>query len=229
MRDVERVLQRGPQGGIEVAPEDRFAGTAAFDCGEGERGPGRFGIGLAPRPHEPVLLDGRVGWDVPRRLGPAVLEPGNAEAPPAAVVGPAVVAALEQAIAGHPSEGQRVVAVATPVEDDGRRARRASEHHERSVHEGDGQRPAAQLRGPGHRIPPPLRKRDGVRPDVHTSIMPRCGRRVGHCFLSPGGRRLRPKESRRGRGAISPRGPADRPATGDRSSGRAVRGRTVPR
>ena len=139
MRDVERVLQRGAQGCIQVAPKDRFTGTGTVDHGKGERRPGRFGIRLPPRPHEAVFLHSRVRWNVPGRLGAAVAEPGNTKAPPAAVEGPAVVAALEQAIAGDPSERERVVAVTTPVEDDGGHAARASEHHERSVHKCDGQ------------------------------------------------------------------------------------------
>ena len=117
MRDVERVLQRGAQGCIQVAPKDRFTGTGTVDYGKGERWPGRFGIRLSPRPHEAVFLHTRVRGNVPGRLGASMAETGYAQAPPPAVEGPTVVAALKQAIVGDPTEGERVVAVATPVEE----------------------------------------------------------------------------------------------------------------
>jgi hypothetical protein len=57
----------------------------------------------------------------------------------------------------------------TAVEDDGGHASRASEHHERSVHKCDGQWSTAQLRRPGHGIPPAAREGHGVRPEIHAS------------------------------------------------------------
>ena len=112
MRDVERVLQRGAQGGVQVAPEDRLAGTGTVDHGKGERRPGSVRHPARPtptrsRPAPPSRAMGtcQVDWVRPWR------RPGTRRHRPPPSKRPAVVAALEQAVAGDPSERERVVAV----------------------------------------------------------------------------------------------------------------------
>src|SRR5215467_15834130 len=174
VRNVESVLQRSAQGAIEVVPENHLAGARTVDRGEGERAPGRLGIRLSPGPNDAVLLHCGVRWNAPAtvRLRAATEEPRNAHAVPAAIVGPSVVAAFEHAIAGDPPKRERVVAMVAAVQEDSGRAFGATEHHQRTVHKRDGQRPAAQLRRPGHRVPPAARKGHGVRHGIHAPMMP---------------------------------------------------------
>src|ERR687897_888852 len=106
VRNVERVLQRGVQTALEIAPEDHLTGAGSCDRGEGEWTPSRFGIRLPPGPHDAVLLDRGMRRDLPgvgRRRGP-IGESGDSHALSAPVVGPAVITALEHAVAGDPPE-----------------------------------------------------------------------------------------------------------------------------
>src|SRR5918994_1102382 len=106
VRNVERVLQRGVQAALEVAPEDHLTGAGAFDRGEGEWTPSRFGIRLSPGPHDAVVLDCGMRRDLPGvgRRRTAVGESGDSHALSAAVVGPAVITALEHTVVGDPPQ-----------------------------------------------------------------------------------------------------------------------------
>jgi hypothetical protein len=174
VRNVERILQRGVQGALEVTPKDHLTGTGALDRGQGERMPNRFGIRFSPGPHDAVLLDRRVRRDAPGvgRLRAAVGKPGDSHALPAAVVGPAVVTALERALVGYPAERERVVAMRAAVEEDGRRASGVTEQSEGCVHERHGQRSSAQVRRSGDGVPPTAREGHRGRPGLHGSMMP---------------------------------------------------------
>jgi hypothetical protein len=105
-------------------------------------------------------------------LPAAAAEPGNAHAMPAAIVGPSVIPAFKPAVTRDPPERERIVAMLAAVQEDGGRTPSTPEHHQRTVHERDGEGSTAELRRPGHRIPPATRKGHGVRPGIHQPMMP---------------------------------------------------------
>ena len=102
MRDVQRVLRRRPQRGLQVTSEDGLARTRALNHGKGYRWTCRLGIGLAPHPDKTIPLHRRVRRDVPGRLDLVTTQTRNPPTLPATVKAPPVVAAFQEASASDP-------------------------------------------------------------------------------------------------------------------------------